>query len=113
VGGRRCVSQWGKQSVRLALILGMTFGFYALSACGPAFLPSMLAKSTAFAVVFSILAGVARALGGVHTMHDASHGCWGNQPGLWNWCAALPPKALSLFSASRVSHRACLAHVYV
>lgn len=94
-----CVLQWGTQSVRLALILAMTFGFYALSACGPAFLPAVLARSTLFAVVFSFLAGVARALGGVHTMHDASHGCWGNQPGLWNWYAG----PLNLFEARVMS----------
>jgi len=77
-------TSWVTQLVRVGVLAGMILGFYALSACGPAFLPPVYADSLLFATVFSILAGVGRALIGVHTMHDSSHGCYGNKPWLWN-----------------------------
>lgn len=80
---------WGVQALRLVFLLGSIFGFYALSTLAPVVLPTYLAASTPLVLFFAALAGAARALIGVHTMHDASHGAWGNKPGLWNICGVL------------------------
>jgi len=103
-------TQWGTQSVRLAMIVGMIVWFYCLSSLGPVFLPPALASSTLAAVFFSMLAGSARALVGVQTMHDASHGAWGNKPGLWNLCGVLCNDVLNGTSYYGWLHQHVLGH---
>mmetsp|Transcript_32397 Transcript_32397/g.70736 ORF Transcript_32397/g.70736 Transcript_32397/m.70736 type:complete len:472 (-) Transcript_32397:175-1590(-) len=80
---------WGVQLFRVALLVGAVFGFYALSALAPVVLPEPLATCTPLHLLFATLAGAARALVGLHTMHDSSHGACGNKPGLWTICGVL------------------------
>jgi len=75
---------WGVQLLRMALLLGAVVGFYVMSALAPVVLPEKLGTNVVLSMFFAALAGAARSLVGVHTMHDASHGACGNKPGLWN-----------------------------
>jgi len=103
-------TMWGLQSVRLALMVAAIFGLYALSTLGSVILPAPLAASTTLAILFAALGGGARALIGVHTMHDASHGALGNKPALWTPVGVLSNDFLNGSSFYGWLHQHILGH---
>eukprot|EP00238_Polyblepharides_amylifera_P008925 CAMPEP_0196581106 /NCGR_PEP_ID=MMETSP1081-20130531/32413_1 /TAXON_ID=36882 /ORGANISM="Pyramimonas amylifera, Strain CCMP720" /LENGTH=454 /DNA_ID=CAMNT_0041901207 /DNA_START=252 /DNA_END=1616 /DNA_ORIENTATION=+ len=103
-------SHWPTQTLRVLALVGMIIGFYCLSSLGPLFLPPALANSTTLTIFFAALAGSARALIGVHTMHDSSHGCWGNMPFLWTLCGVISNDVLNGTSFYGWLHQHVLGH---
>lgn len=100
----RYCQQWHDgptQALRLAAIVALIVGFmYA----------SLWAPSAAAAVAFAALAGVSRALSGVHVLHDASHGSLGKDPRWWHVLGVVGNDVINGTSFYMWQHQHLLVH---